>query len=525
MQSLSKLLDYAPPVIQKAVEQLIARYNSNPSDLILKLLALSLPTAYILNLLKWYLTSPLAALPGPFIYLIHPYPMLIHLLRGTTHTRVIELHKIYGPTYRVNRTSIATNDPAIARDVLITRDLRKSPLYENINFDGQQNLFNTRNKELHHRLRRFLSPAFSIKYLYGLEPLMLKCIQQQHAKLEKGIAASADKTTVANIYEEAHYTALDIIGETAFGRSFGMLKGDQSTLPTYIGLQLRYVAATNLVPFIRKLPLSMNRQAHMRQNYIQTFMQNIINERREQREKIAQGLESASDVRNDILQLCVMGKDEESGVGLTDLEVASHTILFLIAGTDTSSNTMTFTLLRLLQNPHTLQKLQAELDALPLDPSTNLLTHTTLKDCTYLESCIRESMRLDPVAVNIPRIAEEDMVLGNKLFVNKGTVIFVSNGAMHVDESVWDAPLEYRPERWEGKRGDLYDSFYPFSAGTRNCIGKNFAWMELRLFIGNLLRKFNIAIIEGLDQSLETENYITVALKTHKYLIKVSPRQ
>jgi len=524
MQTLSKYLDYLPSVVQTAIANLITQYTQNPTHLILKITAYGLPTVYFLRIFHWYFTNPIARLPGPNSHLLWPMPMFTYIAKGQMHIHVKDLHNEYGKTIRMGRLGVATMDPAIARDVLITRDLPKAAMYDSLVLDGQQNLFNTRNKDLHHRLRRFLSPAFSIKYLNGLEPLMLQCIQQQHAKLEKLIAASDDKSAIANIHDEAHYTALDIIGETAFGRSFGMLEEKQSPLPTYIASQLRYVASTNLFSFIRALPLPINKAAKFRQTYIENFMKIVIGERREQKEKIAQDQESSDKVRNDILQLLVTGRDEESGVQMTDEEIISHTILFLIAGTDTSSNTMTFTLIRLLQNPTTLARLQQELSTLPLDPTTNLIPHSALKDCAYLDCCIRESMRLDPVAVNLPRVATDDMVLGNKLFVKKGTVVFVTNGAMHADGDMWDDAEDFRPERWEGKRGDLYDSFYPFSAGTRNCIGKNFAWMELRLFIGNFLRKFNVTPIDNLEQSLDTENYITVSLKSHKYLVKVTPR-
>ncbi|KAJ3055257.1 hypothetical protein HK097_011058 [Rhizophlyctis rosea] len=522
MSALSKYLSYAPTAVQTAVQYIIDQANDDLYHLILKVAGIALPSAYVVSLIQWYFTNPIARLPGPWYPVFNPYGFLVQMISGTTHTHFVGLHKKYGTTIRMGKTFISTMDPAIVRDVLITRDLPKAKLYDSILLDGQQNLFSTRSKELHQRLRRFLSPAFSIKYLNGLEPLLLKCIQQQHARLQKAIVASSDNSTNANLYDEAHYTALDIIGETAFGRSFGMLDGNHHVLPGYLGAQLQYTASTNLFPFLRNIPIGINNRAKQRQTYVEEFMKTIIVERREQREKIAAGLESPESVRNDILQLCVMGKDEITGVNLTDEEIKSHTILFLIAGTDTSSNTMTFTIIRLLQNPSALFHLISQLDTLPLDPTTGLIPHSALKDCTYLDACIRESMRLDPVAVNFPRDVPEDMVLGGKMFVKKGTTVFVNNWSMHLDGDVWESPEEYRPERWEGKKGDLYDSFYPFSAGTRNCIGKNFAWMELRLFIGNLLRKFHIEQIPDLDQSLATENFITVSLKSHKYLIKSS---
>ncbi|KAJ3288023.1 hypothetical protein HK104_008366 [Borealophlyctis nickersoniae] len=429
------------------------------------------------------------------------------------------------PIIKAGRDAILIFDPAIAREVLVGQDYHKARIYEGLKPTPVHTVFSTQDKDVHRGMRRFLSPAFSIKYINGLEPLMHSCLHPLLARIGATVDQAPSGIAEIDIWKLMHKTALDVIGETAFGGSFGMVSGHEHRIPKAIQNQLTYLASTGYVSWFRKLSfVPYNKRNQDDHAFIESFMKIVITERRAQAKRVEEG--EKVEMRHDLLHLLVTGKDPETGEMLADHEVISNAVLFLIAGSDTSSNTMGFAFIYLMHNPAARLRLQKELDALPIDPASGLILHSALKDCAYLDACIKETMRIHPVGINLPRQPREgDIVLGGRYLIPKDTLMIVANQAIQLDPHNWEDPEKFLPERWLEKGGaDAFETFFPFSAGSRNCIGKNFAWMEMRLVIGNLLRKFNLEPIQGLTQSLETSHYITLRLKTDSYLVKASRR-
>lgn len=146
------------------------------------------------------------------------------------------------------------------------------------------------------------------------------------------------------------------------------------------------------------------------------FMKEIILERLTGGEKAR---------RNDILQILIdtqHATDQEDR--LTADAIASETVLFLVAGSETTSNTSGFAVIELLRHPDKLAKLRAEIDQVPLEDG-EIFKHEQLKHLPYLNAVINETLRIDWIGTGgIDRIAERDVLLGGKLFVPKGVRIF-----------------------------------------------------------------------------------------------------
>lgn len=102
-------------------------------------------------------------------------------------------------------------------------------------------------------------------------------------------------------------------------------------------------------------------------------------------------------------------------------QVAKETVLFLIAGSETTGSTTGFTFIHLMEHPHVLSRLQTEIDGVPLDPGHQVFSHSQLRDLPYLNAVIYETMRLNNMAgQGLERMADKDIVLGGRLFVPKG---------------------------------------------------------------------------------------------------------
>lgn len=141
-------------------------------------------------------------------------------------------------------------------------------------------------------------------------------------------------------------------------------------------------------------------------------MRNIIVER----------LTDPSKKRNDILQILIDTQHAHSGDDRLDPDaIANETVLFLVAGSETTSNTSGFALIELLRRPEVLAKLREEIDQVPLEEGQKLFTHDQLKHLPYLNGVINEALRIDWIGTGgLDRITTEDTLIGGKLLVPKG---------------------------------------------------------------------------------------------------------
>ncbi|KAJ3092116.1 hypothetical protein HK102_010541 [Quaeritorhiza haematococci] len=479
--------------------------------------------------------NPLRKLPQPsFFGLWRQIYQLFQARRtGSVYLFKSELHKKYGPIVRLGPNMVAVYDAVIAREILSVRDFPKTSLYQLLNVGLPPNIFTTNDKAFHKKRRRFLSPAFGIKYLStNIEPFVQSVYHTVSRTIRRDVPSSSTSSSPAatvDIWDLVHRYSIDVIGETAFGTNFGMIENGDNPIVKYQEEIMRYMAATLPVAFVRKLTfLPFVRKEKMREEFLLKYFDQLIEERR-----------SGQVVRNDILQMLIMESDPETGEKLTNEEIQSETGIFFFAGSETTANTICFTIIQLLHNPDCLTRLLSELDAAPLDPNTGLISNTTAKSLPYLNACIKETLRLDPIAaVGFPRVVNVDDFEMHGYQIPKGTIVMPSLFNLHHDKK-WGDPQQFKPDRFiltsnsvmgsdndedEGLVEKAMDHYFiPFSMGSRNCIGKNFAWMEMRVFLANFFREFEVEMTPGQDTTKGA--FVTLQLLKGSYKVAVRPRK
>jgi len=113
-----------------------------------------------------------------------------------------------------------------------------------------------------------------------------------------------------------------------------------------------------------------------------------------------------------------------------------------------------------------------------------------------LHMVINESMRLYPPATLLPRMAFQDIVLGD-LFIPKGLSVWIPVLAIHHSEELWGKDAnEFNPQRFASK-SFMPGRFLPFASGPRNCVGQSFAMMEAKIILAMLISKFSFTISEN----------------------------
>ena len=206
--------------------------------------------------------------------------------------------------------------------------------------------------------------------------------------------------------------------------------------------------------------------------------------------------------RKDLLQLMMMANDETTVEGvsrLSDDEVMAQSVIFLLAGYETSSNTLSFTLYHLAINPDVQDKLRAEIKE-AMETTAKTLLYDMIQNIEYLDCVIKESQRLCPPGAVFNRECSENYDL-NGIHIPAGTEIIIPVYAVHHDPDAWQNPEKFDPERFRGPAKDTFHAFQflPFGAGPRNCIGMRLALMEIKLALVKILMKYKFV------QSPETQ--------------------
>lgn len=189
-----------------------------------------------------------------------------------------------------------------------------------------------------------------------------------------------------------------------------------------------------------------------------------------------------------------------------------------MGGTDTTSGTVEWALAELLNRPETMKKAQEEL--LKVVGSNNEVEEFHLPQLTYLDAVFKETLRLHPaLPLGGPRCAIQSTSIGGYK-IPKGTKIFLNMWAVQRDPTIWENPLEFRPERFlDSSNAGKFDltgnnfSFLPFGSGRRVCPGITLAEKMSKLMIASFLHLFDWRLTAGANMDLSDKFGIVVKIK------------
>jgi cytochrome P450 family 135 len=174
--------------------------------------------------------------------------------------------------------------------------------------------------------------------------------------------------------------------------------------------------------------------------------------------------------REDILSLLMLARDED-GREMTDQELRDELVTMLLAGHETTATATAWAIERLVRHPEKLRRLIAEIDEGESEE--------------YMQAVINETLRVRPVVPMVVRVLEEPLQVGGHL-LPRGTRVAPSIYLTNRNPRVYDAPREFRPERFLGSQPETF-SWIPFGGGIRRCIGASFAMLEMKLMLGTML--------------------------------------
>jgi cytochrome P450 len=193
-------------------------------------------------------------------------------------------------------------------------------------------------------------------------------------------------------------------------------------------------------------------------------------------------------VGEDILSMMLAARHED-GSGMSDLELRDELLTLLFAGHETTGIALAWACYWLHRDPAALERARAEVDALGDDPDPEALAKLP-----YLDAVCSETLRLHPIAPDVPRTLARPLEVGGyQLAPPLG--VAVTTTVLHQREALYPEPTKFRPERFLERRFSAFE-YTPFGGGARRCIGAAFATYELKIVLATFLRGAHLELAE-----------------------------
>ena len=374
----------------------------------------------------------------------------------------------------------------LAREVLVDRaaDFKKSAGLQFLRPLLGDGLL-TSEAEPHRKHRKLLAPAFAPKRIAGYGEIMVHETREQLARWSPGQRI--------DLADELMELTLAIAGRTLFGVD---VRRDASVVAEALELAMHAVfsSITSLIRLGYRWPLPR----HLRMKRAVKLLDDVVYR------LIAEGRARGTD-RGDVLSMLVLARDEEDGSALTDRQIRDEVMTLLLAGHETTANTLIWTWYELGRNPEVLARLETELQRVI---GTRTVTTDDLAALPWTAAVIDEAMRLHPPAYIVGREAVREFALDGHQFPARSTVLVNIRG-IHRRPDYYPDPLAFQPERMlpDAKKLRPRHHYLPFGAGPRVCIGSHFALVEAQLLLATMVQH---AKLRDLPREVTAEPLVTL---------------
>ncbi|XP_055353872.1 cytochrome P450 2C15-like [Paramacrobiotus metropolitanus] len=288
----------------------------------------------------------------------------------------------------------------------------------------------------------------------------------------------------------------NVICAISYGERFSHKDENFRRLTTLIGQNVTLAAkmqAMQVYPWLRWIPFT-----RLRQNYL-ALQKNLKDVGVFLRRLITEHKNNLEGEPRDYIHAFLLEADRQKTkptTTFTDEQLEKAVFNLFGAGTETTSTTLTWAIIFLLENPEVYKKVQAEVDKVVPDGGFPNLEEK--ESMPYLQAVIQEVQRLANLVPFPIRTTTEEAQLGN-YHLPAGTMVSPNLYAVHKDPKYFPNPEKFDPQRFLDEKGQIkkVDGFFPFSIGKRFCLGESLAKMELYIFFASLLKHFNFELAPG----------------------------
>ncbi|POR31859.1 Cytochrome P450 [Tolypocladium paradoxum] len=417
-----------------------------------------------------------------------------------------------GTIVRIGPNEVDVADVDAVKTIYTVREAFRKPVwYKHFSTLGEDNIFNASDIEFHRRHRRLLAAPIAESSLKAYSQQINERINLTIEKMREEMKTRG----AADVFKWWFFMATDVIGELTFGESFrtlehGQLANRQAQKNDYTHL----LADIAVFGSIRaSFPLLTSLAQIIPMPFLSEAIEATRKIKRYAGESLGRykGLVDSDPARAQQTLFTNLFK-AEADEKLSFEEIRNEAEVYIIGGSDTTSNSMTYLVWSVCRRPHVQAALVKELQTLPEG-----FDETHLKELPYLNQVINETLRLYSAAPSgLPRLVPPGGadIAGHRL--DGGTVVCAQAYTLHRDPVSFPKPQEFDPSRWASPTKAMKDAFMPFGRGGRVgleniadlgvvCIGMHLAQIELRLATARFYLAFPDAKVSGLEGMMDDD--------------------
>ncbi|NWV95233.1 CP4B1 protein, partial [Machaerirhynchus nigripectus] len=470
---------------------------ARPSAVVLQLSVLLGVIFVLLKVLQFYqkrkkLIKALEVSPGPPKHWLYGHNHLIysekllHQVVSWAEEYPYAFPRWLGPVL----PSLIVHHPEYAKSILGRTDPKSSVPYKFLlPWIGKGLLILEGSKWFQHR--KMLTPAFHYDVLKSYVTLMSDSVKVMLDKWEKSIM----KRKSVELFQDVSLMTLDSIMKCAF--SFNSNCQTQNNSHYYIRAvyDLSYLLSNRVLTFsFKDVFYDLTRKGREFQDACKlahTHTDQVIQERKMllSNEKELDKIQKKRHL--DFLDILLCSKDS-NGVGLSDEDLRAEVDTFMFEGHDTTASGISWLFYCMSLHPEHQQQCREEIQGILGDRDT--IEWEDLGKMTYTTMCIKESLRLFPPVPSVARQLSKPVTFPDGRSLPAGCQIGLNIFAIHRNRDVWEDPEVYDPLRFSPENSAQRHShaFLPFSAGSRNCIGQQFAMNEMKVALALTLLRFEL---------------------------------
>ncbi|KAM3196595.1 hypothetical protein ACQJBY_072345 [Aegilops geniculata] len=468
--------------------------------------------------------------PGP-----KPWPIIgnFDLIGALPHRSIHELSKKYGPLMHLRFGSfplIVASSVDMARFFLRTKDILyvdrpKTASGKYTTYNYADITWSPYGAYWRQARRICLTKLFSPRRLALMAHIR---VDEVHAMVRNIFAASEPKRVVHLYRDHMSTLSLNVITRMVMGKRLfadGSSEGPVPSMEVFRWMMDELFLLNGVLNIGDWIPWLdwMDLQGYVRRmkkvgKMFDALMEHVLDEH-----SVGEGRRREGEAARDMVDVLMDIADDPSlEVPLGRIGVKAFTQDLIAGGTESSAATVEWAMSELLRRPDAFDVATKELDRVV--GRGRWVTEEDMPSLPYIEAMVKETMRMHPIVpLLIPRVAREDAAVDG-YDVPKGARVLVNVWAIGRDPELWDAPEEFRPERFMGSKIDVKGQdleLLPFGSGRRMCPGYNLGLKEVRLSLANLLHGFTWTLPEGMTKEELSMEEVFGLTTSRKYPLEV----
>lgn len=410
---------------------------------------------------------PLSHIPGPVLSRTTSLWLYYHAYIGDEASTIHHLHAQYGPYVRVAPNEVDISDADAVQPIYVAKGgFLKAPCYANFDIDGHKSIFSTTSPEYRAPRAKAVASMFSTKSLRDNQEAIAGCVDRM---VERLIEEARTEKPV-NILNLTRALAVDAVSTHLFRENYNGVSETGPTLSVSAFVDA-FVAVGRFfyLPTVAFVWLEWAIAKYMADQETEESMTLV--------DKFVNSLVARTTAKSQTYPGRLMA------AGISNSEVAAQCKDLLFAGTDSTGMNLATVIRGLVMYPEKYGKLKQEVQ----NNAARAEEAEEVQALPYLTAVVKESLRLSMAnPTRLPHVVPAGGWTFKGTFFPGNSIVGCSAYELHFNARVFPEPHKFEPERWLDVTDEMSKYWFAFGAGSRACIARNLATLELHLATGKL---------------------------------------